>query len=178
MKLWLVRHAAPLVAPGVCYGRTDLAADAAQTLATAQEFAQVLPRGSTVVSSPLRRCAALARELLALRDDFSLSFDERIAEFDFGAWEGMRWDEIPRQELDAWRDDFADYAPGGGESVRTFMQRVRAAYDSRGRQTVWITHAGVMRAAELLRQGVHCPLRAEDWPAQAIAYGAGRFIEG
>ena len=28
MKLWLLRHAAPEVAPGTCYGRLDLAAGA------------------------------------------------------------------------------------------------------------------------------------------------------
>ena len=32
MKLWLVRHAQPLVDAGVCYGRLDVAADPAATV--------------------------------------------------------------------------------------------------------------------------------------------------
>jgi alpha-ribazole phosphatase len=178
MKLWLVRHAAPLVAPGVCYGRTDLAADAGQTWAVALELAQRLPRGLPVVSSPLRRCAALAHDLLALRSDLSLRIDDNIQEFDFGAWEGRPWDAIARTELDAWRDDFADHRPGGGESVRAFMQRVACAHDARRADAAWITHAGVMRAVELLGRGVRCPVRAAEWPAQPIPYGRGLVIEG
>ena len=39
MKLWLVRHAKPLVDEGVCYGASDLDADPEATLAAAQELA-------------------------------------------------------------------------------------------------------------------------------------------
>jgi alpha-ribazole phosphatase len=36
--LWLLRHAHPLVDAGVCYGRLDVAADAARTVQAAQDF--------------------------------------------------------------------------------------------------------------------------------------------
>ena len=36
MRLWLVRHAQPLVAPGVCYGATDMPADVDATSQAAQ----------------------------------------------------------------------------------------------------------------------------------------------
>ena len=36
-RLWLVRHARPLVAPGICYGRLDMQADAQATADAAQD---------------------------------------------------------------------------------------------------------------------------------------------
>ena len=42
--------------------------------------------------------------------------------------------------------------------------------DARG-DTVWITHAGVIRAATLLSQGVREVTRAEQWPSKQIAFG-------
>ena len=35
MKLWIVRHAKPLIESGVCYGALDVAADAPHTLQAA-----------------------------------------------------------------------------------------------------------------------------------------------
>lgn len=51
MRQWLVRHAQPLIAPGVCYGATDVAADEHATLLTARTLAQVLPPGLSGVIS-------------------------------------------------------------------------------------------------------------------------------
>src|SRR5690606_10781153 len=42
-RLWLVRHAAPLVSPGTCYGALDVPADAAATQAAAVRLAAALP---------------------------------------------------------------------------------------------------------------------------------------
>ncbi|MCJ7799775.1 MAG: histidine phosphatase family protein, partial [Polaromonas sp.] len=67
MKLWLVRHAQPLVARGTCYGRLDVAADAPDTAQCAQALAALLPPGTRVHSSPLQRCEQLAKDLIALR---------------------------------------------------------------------------------------------------------------
>ena len=36
---------------------------------------------------------------------------------------------------------------------------------------VWITHAGVIRAAQLLAQGVRHVERADQWPVDAPAFG-------
>ena len=54
-------------------------------------------------------------------------FDERLREFDFGTWEGVRWDAIPRAELDAWAADFFHARPHGGESVHMLRERVETA---------------------------------------------------
>lgn len=174
MTLWLVRHAKPLVEQGVCYGALDVAADATATREAAVALAAALPLGVTVHASPLQRCEQLAHFLRGLRPDLAYRTDARLAEMDFGAWEGQRWDAIARSELDAWTDAFATWRCGGGECVQDFMARVAAAWDDACVQdppTVWITHAGVIRAATLLAQGQRLISRADQWPVEAPAWG-------
>src|SRR3989344_6090949 len=59
-RLWLVRHAQPLVAPGTCYGALDIPADPAATRAAAEHLAAALPPQSRVIHSTLQRCEQLA----------------------------------------------------------------------------------------------------------------------
>jgi alpha-ribazole phosphatase len=165
--LLLARHAQPDIAPGTCYGQLDMAADRQATHAAAEALAAVLPDGIRVISSPLRRCEQLAR---ALGRPFTT--DTRLGEMHFGAWEGQPWAELPRHELDAWTASFADYAPGGGESVGVFMARVAAAFgELAAPDTLWITHAGVIRAATLIAAGQRTIERADQWPGNAPSYG-------
>jgi alpha-ribazole phosphatase len=174
MKLWLVRHAQPLIESGICYGQLDVAADADATTECAQKLAVQLPAGIRVITSPLQRCEQLAHTLLGLRPDLVFKTDVRLAEMDFGGWEGRAWQAVDPAELQAWTDDFAHYAVGShGESVTAFMARVAAAFDALDDQgdTLWITHAGVARAAQLLAQGVRQIARAEHWPLNAPKYG-------
>ena len=68
-----------------------------------------------------------------------------------------------------------------GESVSAFMQRIAAAWDetcqtltppaAAPRAHLWITHAGVLRAALLLHQGQRHPRHARDWPTQSAPFG-------
>lgn len=180
MKLWLVRHARPLIEPGLCYGATDVAADEPGTQACARALAQVLPQGLRVMSSPLQRCERLALCLQALRPDLVLMRDVRLAEMDFGCWEGRRWDEIPPAAFDAWIAEFGTLRFGGRESVHELMHRVAAARADTARLTheaVWITHAGVIRAVSLLAQGLDCIDRADQWPQDALAWGQWRHAQ-
>jgi alpha-ribazole phosphatase len=174
MTLWLVRHAQPLVAAGICYGQLDLKADTNATLTCAQALANALPPDIAVVTSPLQRCEQLAQVLLAARPDLTIKKDARLQEMNFGAWEGQPWATIARAELDAWTADFAAYRPGGsGESVSQFMARVASAFDEQpgAKDTLWVTHAGVMRAVELIAGGTRQLQRANQWPIAAPAYG-------
>jgi alpha-ribazole phosphatase len=174
MKLWLVRHARPLVEPGVCYGASDVAADAQHTAASARALAAVLPHGAPMLHSPLQRCAQLAQTLQGLRPDLQAAPDARLAEMDFGCWEGVRWEAISKADFEPWTAAFGDYRFGGRESVNELLLRVAAALTQtrqRSQQAVWITHAGVIRAASLLAQGVRSVERAEQWPQHAPACG-------
>ncbi len=101
MKLWLVRHAQPLVDAGICYGRQDVAADAGATAECAQKLAAQLPGGLRVISSPLQRCEQLAHSLQGLRPDLAYETDERLQEMDFCRWEGCAWQAIDQAELEA-----------------------------------------------------------------------------
>lgn len=180
MKLWLLRHAPVIAQAGLCYGATDLAAHAHDTTAVAARIASELPRGIALVTSPRVRCKSLAGAIAALRPDLSLTVDARLAEMDFGAWEGRAWKAIPRAEFEAWTAGFTDTRPGAGETVREFMQRVEGAWAdwrSGGVDAVWVTHAGVMRAATLLQAGIRCPADAAQWPSFPIAFGEWRTIE-
>ena len=49
MKLWLARHAAPLIDSGICYGSLDVEADEAATQSSARALAAALGRGGTNV---------------------------------------------------------------------------------------------------------------------------------
>ena len=174
MTLWLARHAQPLVAPGVCYGRSNLAADAAATAQSAQALAAALPHGVPVIVSPLQRCEQLAHALLGLRPDLTAKTDARLQEMDFGRWEGRVWADIEPAQLKAWTDDFAAYRAGGtGESVQLFMARVAAVFDTldRTRASCWLTHAGVIRAAGLIAGGQRHITHAGQWPQGGPAFG-------
>lgn len=178
MRLWLVRHARPLVEAGVCYGASDLAADAEHTQASAAQLAGLLPSGLMLWTSPLQRCLALAEAVQARRPDLRLRVDERLKEMDFGCWEGRRWDEIPRTAYDEWTAQFGTARFGGRESVNELLQRVaaaRAEAQTLGRDAVWVTHAGVLRAMALLAQGHTTLSQAPQWP-QAVA-GWGQWQE-
>ena len=179
MKLWLVRHAQPLVDTGICYGQLDMAADADATAECAARLAVQLPAGLGIISSPLQRCEQLAQALHALRPDLAYKTDARLQEMDFGRWEGRAWQDIDRSELAAWTGDFAHYKVGcDGESVTAFMARVGAAFDALPGQeaALWITHAGVIRAVELLARSVRHIERADQWPLDAPKYGQWQLL--
>lgn len=180
MRLWLVRHAAPLVKPGTCYGALDVAADEQATQQAAMALAQALPAGVVLRSSPLQRCTQLANALCVLRADLSFTTDSCLREMDFGAWEGRRWDALDPAELQAWTDDFARYRPGGGEAVHDFMARVARAWaeaTAQAQDVVWTTHAGVIRAAALLHAGQSSVTQAAQWPGAACGFGQWQVIE-
>lgn len=167
MILHLIRHPKPLIDPGICYGRLDVAAEAPEQLAASLRL--VLPPGLPVWSSPLRRCAELAACL-----DTEAQVDAGLAEMNFGAWEGRRWDDIPRAELDAWAADVAGYAPPGGESPLALQRRVLAFVAALAvPEAVLVTHAGVIRV--LLAH-----LRAlppAQWTRLSFPYGSHTRIE-
>lgn len=195
-RLWLVRHAEPVVPKGVCYGALDVPADAAATQVAARGLAEVLPPGARVLHSPLQRCEHLALDLQGLRPDLTPQPDPRLCEMDFGRWEGQRWDDLARSEIDAWVAEFAHHAPGGGEPLTAVLARVASALrdvlagDLPGRSprrdenppaardVVWITHAGVIRSVAWLQaHGLDTLPTASQWPVPAPAWGEWVVVE-
>lgn len=173
MRLLLVRHPRPDVAPGLCYGSADVGVSDAQLSEVAQQLrAHGLPGTMPVYASPLRRCAALAHALCTSPVS-SPVFDARLAEMNFGSWEMRSWDDIPRSEVDAWAGDLLGYRPGGGENVLAVAQRVaafrtdlRATLLGAGRRDALVVcHAGTMRLLAALHGGQ---------PLRTAALGAAR----
>lgn len=180
MRLWLLRHARPWVAPGVCYGRLDVAAHALPSQRAAQALIHAIDRERDsmllpikVRSSPAQRCTALTHWLTDA--GMSTRFDDRLLELDFGAWEGQRWDALPASAFDAWTTDFAHGRPGHrGESVAELLTRVDAAlaeWRAADCDEVWVTHAGVIRAVQWLMRGRGLPTAAADWNLPAPDFG-------
>jgi len=153
MRLLLIRHTAPDVAPGICYGRLDVPARPPEQAAWLADWeaARLAHQPWTayrrLLSSPSARCRTLA-QALSDRLGLPLETDPAWQEMDFGAWEGRAWEAIGKPAVDAWAADPLDFAPGGGESLSTMMRRVVTAYEAwrrQGRDTVLVTHGGVIR---------------------------------
>jgi alpha-ribazole phosphatase len=179
MKLWLARHAQPLIGRGICYGATDMAADAALTTAAANALAASLPAGTVCRVSPLRRCQQLAAALALLRPDLPIyantCIDLRLKEVNFGHFEGVPWTQIPKAAVDAWTADFGNHRFGGIESANEVLQRVKAALNDslalNAGHVLWITHAGVIRACSLVKQGIYRVDTTEQWPQAVVEFG-------
>lgn len=180
MNLWLARHAQPLIEAGICYGATDMAADAALTTAAARSLALAIPAKTICRISPLRRCQQLAAALALLRPDLTIHSstctDVRLKEVDFGHFEGQPWAQIPKAAVDAWTADFGNHRFGGKESANEVLQRVKEAFDDHAElnasNLLWITHAGVIRAAHLLQQGIYQVSRTDQWPQVVVEFGS------
>ncbi|MHB8146018.1 MAG: histidine phosphatase family protein, partial [Vulcanimicrobiaceae bacterium] len=103
-------------------------------------------------ASDLDRAMETARIALGTRPIAPIP-DARLREFDFGAWEGLTWDEISARwpELRDRGSTVAKlYRPHDGESFEDVTARVAAFLsDLRGRsheRVLVVTHAGVLHA--------------------------------
>lgn len=167
--LYLIRHTRPEVAPGVCYGRLDLDVAASFTQ-EAQRVLCWLPPLELVFTSPLLRSRRLGTHL-ASQQHCELRSDERLMEKHFGAWEGRMWDDIARDEIDAWAADVLGYAPPGGESARQLLLRAGSFLADLAqlpqRHIAIVAHGGSIRAMLALLADI--PLtQTLDW---RITYG-------
>lgn len=168
--LYLVRHPLADVAPNTCYGNSDvgLVEDVA---GCATRLRTILPREAMFVSSPLRRCLELAQ---ALGKPF---IEPRLREIDFGAWELRRFDEIPRDEIDAWAAEPLSFRPPDGETVSEMATRAIAALSEWTGNTaapvVFISHGGPLRAIA----GHLLGFPEERWSALDFGYGTATCLE-
>ena len=165
MQVFLIRHPEPLIDPGICYGRLDV--DCVDPSPLAGRLKPLLPPDAPVFSSPLRRARRLAEAL-----DPRARLDGRLAEIDFGAWEGRPWDRIDRAALDAWAADALGFTPPGGEAVASLQARAGDFIDSIATlelpHAAVVTHAGVIRALLARCRRVPYP----EWMRLSIAFGS------
>ncbi|MCX2561776.1 histidine phosphatase family protein [Acetobacter farinalis] len=163
----LVRHAPVMVPDGMCYGRQDVALRPGWEGMTSG--LAVLAQGAVcevLYSSPAARCQQMARKLAATTG-MDLRIDARLAELDFGEWEGQLWENIDRGLLDAWAADPEGFVPPGGESggglgrrVLSFWQDVHQA----GTPACVLSHGGPLRVLSALAAGTPPELLAPSMP--------------
>ncbi len=149
-RIILIRHTRVAVAPGVCYGQTDV--PLAKTFsAEAAEVRVRLPwLPGEIHTSPLARCLRLADYLGAS----VVHRDRRLLELDFGEWENRAWADFRSPESEAWaRDPLGSRPPGGetGDELHARVGAIRAELlgriaDDEGLRIAVITHAGVIRS--------------------------------
>lgn len=150
MTLYLVRHTRVEVAPGICYGQSDVPlADSFKT-----ESESILAKLSEIqfediFCSPLSRCVELGHLFTP-----EVKRDDRLKELNFGEWEGLAWDTV--FESDTGKKWFTNYLKEScpkGESYQDMLRRVKSFIadlpDTDGNILI-ITHAGVIRAFSVL----------------------------
>lgn len=102
------------------------------------------------VASPLlraRETMEIMRRELRLPPE-AYHTDERLAEIDYGHWEGHLWTELPQtdpQGFAARKADTWGWQPKGGESYRMLSQRVAGWLADVRRDAVVASHGGVSR---------------------------------
>ena len=172
MDLYLIRHPKVDVAPGICYGASNVAL-AEDPAAVAARLKPLLPASCSVVSSPLGRCRALA-DLLSP----TVAVEPALAEMDFGDWEMRDFDDIDPDLIDAWALDPSGFTPPGGESARDMAARAQAAFkDIRSvagdGSLVIVAHGGPLRAIA----GALLGLPMESWLSLEFACGQASLFE-
>ena len=149
MECYLIRHTAPEVAAGTCYGRLDLplAANFSQHAATLTKFVHNI-QPDTVYSSPAQRCLKLAEQFQP-----QPLIEPNWQEFNFGDWEGRLWRDIDRDDIARWDRDLVTHQVPNGDSLALFHQRVDRAWRAliereqhQSKKIVIVTHAGVIRS--------------------------------
>ena len=149
--LIVVRHGqTDANARGVLLGREDPALDAVGRTQASAVAAALAPlrRDTRIISSPLRRARETA-VIIAREGDVEI--DVRWIELDYGSFEGTPVLDVPEDTWVRWRSD-ADYAPGGGESLRALGARVEEACgelidESALRDIIVVTHVSPVKAA-------------------------------
>ena len=155
MEIYLVRHTTPAVEKGICYGQSDL--DVTESfLNEAAVIQQHLPENiAAVYSSPLQRCTKLATYLYP---NHAVQLEDRLMEINCGIWEMKRWDDIPKEEVNPWMEDFVNIRIPGGESYVDLHQRVSNIFEvvqQQPRPSVIVAHGGVIRSILAYITGTH-----------------------
>lgn len=105
-----------------------------------------------IISSPLSRCLDFAKELSS-ELQLELIIDDDLKEIGFGTWEGRTKEDVQNNDGDDYKMFILDpikNRPPGAEPLEKFTNRVwhkleKISREHRGKRTLIITHAGVIR---------------------------------
>ncbi len=173
MTLYIWRHPKPLAATGICLGQTDMAVDARKIKRLAnqiQRFARIHQLPKVIWVSPLQRSFKVGERLTKLGFDCHIA--DELSEINFGAWDGLLWAQIAKEEIDIWCDNFASFAPDNGENLQQLFSRVETwlqAQAVNNSAILVVGHAGWINAAKMVATRQEIPKLASDWP-RSVAY--------
>jgi alpha-ribazole phosphatase len=164
-RLVLIRHAEPDESMrGRSYGRLDVPlspAGRAQATAIAETLRDA--RLDAIFASPLRRAIDTAAPLAEARRLTVVTHDG-LRELDFGALEGLTFDDIARERpelYESWMTDPTETQFPDGESFADLSERALAAaaeIRSEHERAAIVAHGGVTRA--ILVDALQMPSRA------------------
>lgn len=151
MNVHLLRHGALL--GGIRYrGRQDdpLTDEGRQQMDAVWQ--QLQGQVQHIITSPLSRCRIPA-EHWAAEAGITCHIEPRVAELDYGQWEGLTNDEIKQRfpgQLERWREDPTGLTPPGGESMDALIVRLsefwqELTHESSHQHVLVIGHSGSLR---------------------------------
>jgi alpha-ribazole phosphatase len=83
----------------------------------------------------------------------------------------LRWDDIPKDVIDPWMNDFVNVVIPGGESFVVLFERVSRCFEqilATGQQAAIVAHGGVIRS--ILAHITQTPLK-DSFAAFSLHYG-------
>lgn len=187
VRVLLIRHTEVAAHwKGRCYGQSDVGLSSVGRRAARSLAEDIADRVAIrIVSSPLRRARFLAGSIAwhatgrdggdgPAKPDPRFIIEPRLAECNFGAWEGRPWSEIYAETGAAMMGMIA--APGtfrpGGDGETTYELRNRAmdwltSLPLHEPVVVAVAHGGPIAAI----RGTLAGSPAQDWPTLVPAYG-------
>ncbi|BDF95216.1 MULTISPECIES: histidine phosphatase family protein [Pseudoalteromonas] len=183
-RVYLLRHG-ELVEQGVLAGHTDfaLSKNGVEQLNSAVAGITGIER---IISSTLIRCSVFATEL-ANRQQIPLVLTDQIREYNFGEWDGCKYEFLWQQTHspsigDFWQEPW-HVTPPGGERMAEFYERIATWWHTllidiaktNTQAQLVITHAGVIK--QLLAIICQLPKQSQQQNIFSIGYGKHVCIE-
>ncbi|WP_019673927.1 histidine phosphatase family protein [Psychrobacter lutiphocae] len=183
MILYIWRHPKPIDSTGLCFGQTDVTVDKRKLKRLANQILSYVKKHQlpkVIWVSDLQRSKQVGQLLIS--HGFKCHIEPRLAECNFGAWEGVPWSNIAKSDIDNWCENFAEFAPTEGESLSHLFARVegwiierQTAVNNRevpqqAEPILAIGHAGWITTAKMIAAGQDIPKKAVNWP-RPVGYG-------
>lgn len=167
MEIYLVRHTSVNVAPGTCYGWSDVDVRSSfeeEAIQTKRQIESI--SFDQVFTSPLKR----AKMLAAYCGYPNAVVDFRLIEYNFGDWELKNYDSLFMEDpyFREWCDDYVHLRSPNGESLLDQQSRVASflsAMKEKGYQKICaFCHGGVLAIGRSICTGTSLATSFSDIP--------------
>jgi len=146
-EIVFIRHSSLAVPRGICYGFSDI--DVSNNFSTEAKWLKFnltsfIPQ--LVVTSPLKRCLKLSKEVF----NKPIKLEVNLKEVNYGNWEGKSWEDISVEGGNLWMYNNVNNCPPNGESFLQLKNRVSYVVDelieSKEDKIAVVCHGGVIRS--------------------------------